>query len=175
MTKKAKHGQFFSTEIILTFSVFVAALMIFLLVWNNLLYSYDEEQMDQRMQMTLAGLSDSLVLTQGDPANWEQGAAGMANSIGLATSRNVLSQAKIDRLFMGGACEDANLRAKMGGYSFFIVIRSANGTVMNSMGCRPSALLNSTVSTATANRVGILNGQVVNMNVVLWRIRGQGI
>ena len=175
--KTHSRGQMFSTEIILSFSLFMAALVVFLFVWNSLSNSYAEEQSDRRMEVSLLGIADMCVLSPGDPQDWEQLPAPQnANAFGLASSRNVLSSSKLSALQSLFTSDPANTTMKMGagGYGLFLEVTDTSGTVLYNFGQAADAS-NTSISQIGANRLAILDNDVVNVRVQVWRVKGQAI
>ena len=178
---KAKHGahskgQLFSTEIIFSFSLFLAAILVFILVWNSIFSSFVEDQADRRMEVSLIGIADMTVLSPGDPQNWELTSGLNANAFGLASSRNVLSSKKLSAMQSLFASNYTLMRTKMGagGYGLFIEVTDASGTVLYNFG-QSSNSTNLQVSQVTAERLAMLDNQIVNLRVQVWRIKGTSV
>ncbi len=171
--KKTK-GQLLSTELIVSVSLFVASLGIFLLTWNYLTRSYYSEAADRDMQFALAGVSDMAALSQGDPADWEYTVRENASAFGLASSENVLSPTKLSALQSLNSThyQDVLERMGVGRYDLFIKVQSQNGTTLYSFGMPPN-MLDESVSSATMDRTMLLNDSVVTMRVQLWRTKGR--
>jgi hypothetical protein len=173
---KALRGQLFSSELMISLSLFIATLIIYLLVWNNLHNSYLEEQNDVRMQTLLIGISDAMVLSQGDPADWESGAGANANSYGLASAHNVLSPAKLYAMQEYFASNYSGMKEKAGaaGYDIFIDVESTDGTVIYSFG-RLADTANQSVSAVSTERLAMVGDEIVKMRVQIWRTKGPSI
>ena len=92
-------GQILSTDLVVSLSLFLGAVMIFLIAWSTLSYSYLESKADTNMQSAMLAISDTLVLSPGSPSDWEFGDVADASSLGLASSKNELSARKIADFF----------------------------------------------------------------------------
>lgn len=173
---KHSRGQLFSTEIIISFSLFLAAILVFIFVWNSIFSSYAEEQSDRRMEVSLLGISDMAMLSPGDPQDWEGTAMENASAFGLATSRNVLSEKKLYAMQSLFASNYTMMRERMGagGYGLYIEVDGSGGTVLYDFG-QAADPANGSISQATSDRLAILNGNVVNVKVQVWRVKGQAI
>jgi len=176
MTNDCMRGQLFSSEIMVSFSIFLGAVLIYLLAWNSLQGNYLNEMSDAKMQTVLLGVSDMAVLSPGDPSDWETGVGMGANSFGLATSENVLSS---EKLFMMQSYFESNystIRDRMGaaGYDVFVNVSNQDGEVLYSFGT-PGDTSNVTISAVEANRLALLDDALVNVRMQLWYTRGRGI
>ena len=87
-------GQFFSPDLIVAVAVFVFALMIFFSASNSIFSQVSS--LDERRGIDEAGhlVTNELVLSGGQPSNWENMPLDSAFSLGLAQSDNSLSSGK---------------------------------------------------------------------------------
>jgi hypothetical protein len=169
-------GQIFSTEMMVTFSIFLGALIIFLFVWNTLYNNYLEEQYDTNMQVVLIGISDAAVMSQGDPASWDITSGMNANSYGFASSRNVLSPSKLYAMQGYFATDYADMKYKMGagGYGIFMDVKDTGGNTYYSFGSMADTA-NESISAVSAERLALMDNALVKLRVQLWRVRGRSI
>lgn len=169
-------GQLFSSEILVSFSIFLGAVLVYLFAWNSLQVNYMHEMADAKMQSVLLGLSDVMVLSPGDPPDWETGAGMGANSFGLAASENELSSEKLYMMQSYFASNYSGMRDSMGaaGYGVFMNVSNQDGNVLYSFGSLADTD-NETVSAAEANRLAVLGGEIVNVRMQLWHTRGKGL
>ena len=169
-------GQIFSTELMVSISIFLAALIVFLFVWNTMYTNYREEQSDAKMQVVLIGISDSAVMSQGDPRDWEIGVGNQANSYGVASARNVLSPAKLYAMQGYFAANYTDMVGKIGagGYNFFAEVRGTDGSILYSFG-RKADTANQSVSSVSAERLALMGDGIVKLRVQLWRVKGRSI
>lgn len=169
-------GQIFSTEMMVSFSVFLGAIIIFLFVWNTMYNNYTEEQSDGKMQVVLIGISDAAVLSPGEPSNWEMASGMQANSYGFATSRNILSPSKLYAMQGYFATNYTDMKDRMGagGYDLFIEVKDTEGNAYYSFGSQADTA-DSSVSAVSADRLALMDGGIVNLHVQLWRIRGKSL
>jgi hypothetical protein len=169
-------GQMFSTELMFSLSVFIAALIVFLFVWNNMYNNYQEEQSDTKMQVVLIGVSDAAVMSMGDPQDWEIGVENQANSYGFASARNVLSPAKLYAMQGYFAANYSDMVSKMGagGYDFFAEVRGMDDSVLYSFGSKADPA-NQSISSVSAERLALIGEDIVKLRVQLWRVKGRSI
>ena len=163
-------------EMMVSFSVFLGALIIFLFVWNTMYNNYVEEQSDNKMQVVLVGISDSAVLSAGDPSNWEMASGMYANSYGFASSRNTLSPSKLYAMQGYFSTNYADMKDKMGagGYDLFVDVKDTRGNVYYSFGSMADTT-DQSVSAISAERLALMDGEIVDLRVQLWRIKGRSI
>ena len=162
----------FSTELVLASAVFIAAIVIFVSIWNSMLASYLEEQHSREMQATLMGVSDMLVLSPGTPADWEEGALSDASAFGLASSPNVISAAKANALQgLKGDYQKVKENMGAGRFDVFMSINDSASTLY-SFGMMGDSN-DSTVEILRTSRLALMNGEVVSVNVQAWRAKGK--
>jgi len=91
---RSSRGQFFSPDVLIASSVFIFALILFFSASNSIYYQQaifaDEKKIDE----TAHNVLNVLILSSGQPSNWENGSISDVNSIGLALSNNELSVSK---------------------------------------------------------------------------------
>jgi len=169
----AMKGQLLSTEVVLAFSMFLAALVVFLLSWSFISYSFASQEEELQMQLALSGISDALVLSPGDPSDWESTVKENASSFGLASEKNVLSDQKLSALQSLNQTQYDAVREKMGAgrHQVYIEARSGNGTLFYSFG-RKSGQMNGSIASVTSERMAILNDSIAILKVEIWRQKG---
>ena len=174
--RKGMKGQIFSMEMMVSFSVFLGAIIIFLFVWNTMYNNYVEEQSDNKMQVALIGISDSAVMSPGDPSNWDMASGMNASSYGFASSRNILSPSKLYAMQGYFAANYAGMKDKMGagGYDLFIDVKDTNGNIYYSFGSLADTA-NQSISAISAERLALMDDEIVSLRVQLWRIKGRSI
>ena len=169
-------GQIFSTELMVSFSIFLGALIVFLFVWNSMYNNYREEQSDTKMQAVLIGISDAAVMSEGDPADWEIGVGRNANSYGFASARNVLSPAKLYAMqgYFAENYSDMVPKIGAGGYDFFAEVRGMDDSLLYSFGSRADEA-NQSISASSVERLALMGDDMVKLRVQLWRVKGRSI
>jgi len=174
--REGMKGQLFSTEMMVSFSVFLGAIIIFLFVWNTMYNNYVEEQSDNKMQVVLIGVSDAAVMSPGDPSNWDITAGRYANSYGFASSRNTLSPSKLYTMQGYFSSNYTEMKDKMGagGYDMFIDVKDMDGNTYYSFGSLADTA-NTSISAITAERLALMDDTIVNLRVQLWRVKGRSI
>jgi hypothetical protein len=166
-------GQILSTDLVISLSMFLAALLIFLLVWSTIAYAYRESLDDIGMQSALISISDALAFTPGSPPGWEFSAAN-ASSYGIAASRNHLSPAKLSALSGQFSSNYTGAKERIGAGRFDIFVsveRAEGGEQLYGFGRLPSAA-GQQISSAGIERLCMLEGELVKVKVQLWRKKG---
>jgi len=172
-TKYNAKGQILSTELVLTFGIFMSALLIFLYVWGVVSYDYAQSQADREMQVVVLGISDALVLTSGDPVDWEVSTPETFYSLGLAAAPNILSTAKLSALQSLNASY-STLHVSMGAGSFdtFVSAKLTNGTTLCQFGIPGDELAQNVSSVTETRMVALDDGSLARLSVQVWRIKG---
>ncbi|MCX8175564.1 MAG: hypothetical protein N3E51_05155 [Candidatus Micrarchaeota archaeon] len=166
-----KRGQLLSVELVLACSFFILALFCFAALWSWMYQSYLEAEEDYAMRTVLLGISDSLVLSPGEPSGWNL-FSGYANSYGLASSQNVLSDGKALALQNLNSSYDA-VKERMGAGAFEVYVGIYNESKTIYQFGKLADANNSLVSALSTERLAILNGSAVSVKVQVWRIRGR--
>ena len=164
-------GQILSTELVLAFSIFLVAMLVFVAAWDYIIYTYGFEQDERQMQSALISVSDAMVLSPGYPYDWEFSAGANASSIGLASSENVLSPYKLSALQSLNSSYDT-LRERMGAgrYNVYVEAMLPNGTVLYRFG---NAAAPDAASSTGAERLALMNDTITILKVQLWRAQGR--
>lgn len=153
----------------MAFSFFLAAMLIFLASWNSMFATYYREATMRQMQTSLIGISDMLVMSQGEPADWEFGALENASSFGLAVSRNSLSTQKLSAMQSLNSSYD-KVRENMGAGAsqLYVAVKDTGGSALYAFG-NPFDPADPTVLSASADRLALLDGALVKVTVQVWR------
>ena len=162
-------GQILSLEVIVAFSFFLAAMLVFLASWNAMFASYYREATMRQMETSLIGISDMLVMSPGEPADWEFGALENASSFGLAVSRNSLSSQKLSALQSLNSSYD-KVRESMGAGAsqLYIGVKDTSGNVLYGFGDQYDPADTGIISVST-DRLALLDGELVKVTVQVWR------
>ena len=171
-TEKSSKGQMISTELVISASLFMAALVVFLYAWNTISAAYYEEQASRDMETALAGISDMAVLSPGSPPDWEYSALSNASSFGFSTSPGVLSRSKLAALpSLNQSYSSVKEKLGAGRFDISISVLDADGNALPyAFGQEGSALNDSVVSSST-ERLALLDGQPARRRVQLWRLK----
>ncbi|MCX8197108.1 MAG: hypothetical protein N3G80_02205 [Candidatus Micrarchaeota archaeon] len=162
-------GQLISTELVISSTIFVAALIVLFFSWNMISSSYFEEQTQKDMQTILLGISDMVVLSPGYPSNWEQGDIAEVNAFGFASSRNVLSASKLSALaVLEGYYPSAKEKMGAGPFDVSITVMDANsGSILYSFGRSPPQT--APFVSVSAERLALLEKNIVRVRVEVWK------
>lgn len=159
-----KKGQYFSFDAIMSALILVVAVSILGTWWFGA-QNFPSGQEDAMQKRALA-ISDAL-LTSGNPPDW--GNPQDAKVFGLANAHGTsLSRAKISALaayLAQNGYENYNItRERYSVPEFFVGIYALGGGNIYSLGRESSDAL----AQAIVTRVAVLDGQIVNVRVVVW-------
>ena len=156
-------GQIFTVDLIMAATIFLFVLTLTIIYSNqvaNRAYYWDKT--NEREHAALLA-SRTLVLSPGEPSNWEQLSVEDASSIGLASSRNVIDSRKLQR-FAGlnqGNYSDAKALLGLSKYDVRVTISGLNRQLLESFGLEPDA----NKETSSLTRVALYNGEAVLVKV----------
>ncbi|MEM4633909.1 MAG: hypothetical protein QW275_02020 [Candidatus Anstonellaceae archaeon] len=171
MLNISKKGQLLSSELILCIAIFMASLFAFVLAWNAIFSIYSSQMQQRQIQNTLFSVSNQLILSQGDPSNWEISSLQNANSFGLANFAGEISQSKVSTLQSLNATHYSAVREGMGAGRFDVYIEvedAENQTVLYKFG-RSVGSSDSEVASASIQRLAMMeDGKLVLVKVWLW-------
>ena len=161
MTLLKEKGQIFSTDLMLASIIFLLILTTAITYSNqvsNRIYFFEqEEEMRQAGQQAANGL----VLTNGNPANWENlPNIDNVNSIGIADSANMLNSSKITQLSALASSDYEDVKSILGiaKFDFKLEIISMQGNfTVESFGASPE----SESSIVSINRIAFYDGNNV--------------
>ena len=167
---RSSRGQLVSTELVICSSIFLAALVIFLLVWSAISSAYRDEQANRDMQIELIGISDMAVLSPGDPPDWEMTAPTNASAFGFAQSPNVLSPAKLSALaLLNQTYAISKERMGAGKYGLYIAVLGWDGSQLPYSFGEQVTASNGSIVSFSAERLALLGGTPVRLVVQIWR------
>ena len=92
-------GQIWSTDFAISVTIFSLVIFMFYGLYQQIQVRYDNWYDYQLIQYHAHLFSNQLIMTPGDPANWEELSVNASTSIGLAPERNVLSNEKLTLFF----------------------------------------------------------------------------
>jgi len=170
---KHQKGQMLSTEIVLAMVLFMASLTAFLFTWNSISSTYSQELQQRQLQVALTSISDQMVLSTGDPQDWEFSTLQDSNSFGLAQSRGILSPQKLSALQTLNASYYDQVREGMGAGRFDLYMETvdvASGEVLYRFG---KMVDRSEIYQASASidRLALMNNSMVRLRVQLWEMQ----
>ena len=162
-----RKGQIFTTDLILAVTVFLFVLTLTIIYSNqvaNRAY-YWEETNERELAALLA--SRALVLSHGEPANWERLSVEDMNSIGLAGSRNVIDSRKLQRFadLNAGSYGEAKALLGLSKYDVRITISDLNQQLLESFGLEPDA----NKETSSFTRAALYGGEAVLVRVKVYK------
>ena len=155
---RSNKGQVFSADALLGMIVFLFALTVVFYYFSQL--SERDLEFTESFEIKIIALNSASVLveTPGFPENWESLQFSQARSLGIASSRNVLSAEKIARLSELSQ-EDNNSARKLlglGKFNFALSIMDFNSEEIYSI----NSSRNASVSFKTS-RIALLNDRPV--------------
>jgi len=160
---KNQKGQIFTTDLLMASTVFLFILVLSIVYSNHVaLRVYSWEKANERESAALLA-SRALVLSKGEPSNWEMLPLEDINSIGLVDSKNVLSVEKLQRLVDLNALHYQEAKALIGlaKYNALITVSDLNSQLLAEFGIAPDK--NSEVSSFT--RLALEGNRIVLVKV----------
>jgi hypothetical protein len=129
----SERGQFFSPDLIIAFSVFIFGLILFFSASNSIFSQVDLLDERKSSDEVAHAVLNSLVLSSGEPSNWDLFEFGDVNAYGLSYSPNMLDKSKVTKLL-----EDLNgsnyfsIKEKLGfgPYDFYLRLIDSSGSVV---------------------------------------------
>ena len=158
-----RRGQIFTTDLIMAVTVFLFVLTLSIVYSNQVANRVGLwEETNEREHAALLA-SRALVLSPGEPSNWENLAVEDINSIGLAVSKNAIDAGKLQRLadLNAGGYEEAKALLGLARYDAWVEVRDLNKQLLESFGLEPGS--NKHVSSFT--RAALYNGEAVLVRV----------
>ncbi len=137
-----KRGQFFSPDLIIATGVFVFALVLF---FSSSISDFGQAELYEERKSadeTAHALLNSLLLSPGDPPNWEEYLLDDVNAFGLVHAPNVIDSNKVIVL-INHLNEDSNYdstRQKLGASIFDLQLnlRNSSGALIDVNGVQLS-------------------------------------
>jgi len=153
-------GQLFSTDLIVGLSIFLFVLAITLAYSNNVALRTEALDKTSEMRFVSAGAINSLVLSEGYPADWQNLAdLTEVKSIGLANGRNIIDGNKLASLVDYNQNSYSELKSILGltKYDVYIAVEDVNsGNTLYEFGLSPE-----NEEVVSSRRLGLLNNEEV--------------
>jgi len=156
-----KNGQFFTPDLVVAVIIFIFGLIMFQVASQTIFLDVtnvnSSTNIDERAHATM----EFLVSSTGEPVTWEQNDLIDVNVIGLATSKNILSNSKTEKLieFMDDNYLETKTMLGLGGLDFNISIVDSTGLVLFESG----QLASEPAQRYIYERKTILNGNQVTL------------
>jgi hypothetical protein len=158
-------GQIFSTDLMMAAVVFLFILTMSIIYSGevaNRVYFLEENQARDQAALRAA---DAIVLSSGNPANWETlSSLDSASSLGIAQSRNVLDEGKLLALLDLNAGNYSRIKDLLGASRYGLgisVLRLQNKQSLAEFGMQPGSEKNVSV----VSRIALYQGEEVIVRV----------
>ena len=168
-----KSGQFFSPDLIIATSVFVFSLVIF---FSSSISVFGQSELYEERKSadeTAHALLNSLLLSPGDPLNWENGVLSDVNAFGLVHEPNVIDSNKVFAL-VNHLNSDLNYNSTRqilgaGIFDLKLNIRNSNGGLVDINGVQLSGgrIASDALLQFSYKRMALFNGSFVIAEVVI--------
>ncbi|MCX8198221.1 MAG: hypothetical protein N3F07_03460 [Candidatus Micrarchaeota archaeon] len=159
-----------SSELVVAFVLFMASLFFFLLAWNSIFSSYASQLQQHQLHFALMSISNQLLLSSGDPADWEFSALQNANAFGLANPDGTLSAAKLSALQSLNSTHYDAVRERMGAGRLEVYVEvtdAENRAVLYRFGRQADGPQASQAS-AYIQRLALMDGNLVLLKTQVW-------
>ncbi len=119
-----KRGQFFSPDLIIAMSVFIFALILFFSASNAVFYQTDLVNDRKDSDEIAHAALNALLLSPGQPSNWENVSFSDVNVFGLVYRNNFIEKEKLFALFNDLNSSDyVNTKIKLGFGAYDVYLR----------------------------------------------------
>jgi hypothetical protein len=164
-------GQFFSPDLVIAIGIFIFTLALFWVASNTIFGQIDLFNSKIESDEASHAILNSLVLSSGQPNNWENYELDDINSFGLVHSNNILDSNKIVSLINLLNSQDYDLvKQKLGAgkYSIQLNVLDSKGNIL----LIPSSLsggqiVSEPILKVTYNRIAYFNDEQVLLQLVL--------
>jgi len=158
-----RKGQIFTVDLIMAATIFLFVLTLTIIYSNQVANraGYWDETNEREHSALLA--SRALVLSPGEPSNWEHLSIEDMNSIGLAGSRNVIDSRKLQRFadLNESSYEETKALFGLSKYDVRVTVTDLNRQLLESFGIEPDA----NKETTSLTRAALYNGEAVLVKV----------
>ena len=166
----SKKGQTWSVDFTLATVIVSFILLLSLLLWNNLALRWNTANDYRQMQTDAMFAAEALMTTTGEPRSWQMLPQIDENiaAIGLVDSRNELNTLKIEKLVSENDTAYGFVKQRLGIPQYELGINITNlerDTSYYEFG-RFAGGMDTVV---TFERMGMLNGSTVMVQVEVWR------
>ncbi|MFA5931467.1 MAG: hypothetical protein WC821_04110 [archaeon] len=165
-------GQFFSPDLVIAVGVFVFGLMLFFSASNSVFAQ--AELFDSRKQADEVAHSvlNSLILSPGYPNDWQKYSLDDINSIGLASTPNMIDSNKTITLinWLNNTSTYSSLKQKLGlgPYDIFLKISTASGeTIFDSISLGGGVIASDPQLKIVYSRIVYYNNESVMLNIIV--------
>ncbi len=168
MTLLNRNGQIFSIDLMLASIIFLLILTTATIYSNHIANRIYFLEQDAEMRQAGQQAANGLVLTGGNPANWQNQGLKNVNSIGIASSANNLKKNKMQRLSSLASSNYEEVKDILGiaKFDFKIDVISMKGNfVVESFGARPE----SESSIVSINRIAFYDGNNVVVRLKVFK------
>ena len=155
-------AQVFSADSLLGLVVFLFALSIVFLYFNQLFERNSSFEETSELEILSFNALRSLVETKGLPENWNSLQVSEISALGLASERNVLDSSKLSS-FLEISSSDYNSVKRILGlrkFDFRLVVNDLNGALVFSAGSA-----NASSVSFKNSRLAILGGKIVKVSL----------
>jgi hypothetical protein len=163
-------GQTWAVDFIAGIAVLTFIIMLFMLMWNGIAMRWNSATRQMAMEESAFFASESLLATPGVPPSWEMlpHIDGNVSAMGIASGRNELNRAKLDKLVAENATAYDTVKARLGlqRYQFGMNVTDlSRSTAYYTFGEFSGGALNNSI---TFDRFGILDGSPVLVHMEVW-------
>jgi len=162
LKKSCSRGQVFSADSLLGLVVFLFALSIVFLYFNQLFERNSSFEESSELEILSFNALRSLVETKGLPENWNSLQVSEINALGIASERNVLDPGRLSRFLEISGSDYNSVKGILGlrKFDFRFSVNDLNGALVFSAGSAES----SRVSFKTS-RLAIIDGRIVKVSL----------
>lgn len=154
-----RKGQVFSSDFMIASSIFIMAFSILIIYWTHTSYQIEERREINQM-IEKAYIASEVWFREGIPKYWNS-----TNVIDLGLSNDHrINQTKLNALQDIGYDRVAYLIG-LGIYDYNLTIYNSTNDILFTFGKTPP---NTAKNIIKARRIGIYNGSIVSLEVIIW-------
>ncbi len=176
--RACRKGQILSNDLVISLAAFTAIILMCLYVWGTTNGQIGNSRQASSIEQAALFASDSLVQTQGVPADWEYYPLNSTLSIGIASERNVLSAQKLAALQayntpLANATQYARVKEILGvgNLGFRFDVETGNATPYSFGEAAPLSFNNTTLIGYVVERPVVYNNTASTLIVQAWAVK----
>jgi len=120
-------GQLFSTDLFMSFFIFIIVFGVLMVFWSNALENQARDERLKDLELEVMRVSDLLVRTTGYPENWENLDSDNIRNIGLVSSDRHIDNAKLNA-FLLLSYSESKIKLSVQRFDYYFRLVNANIT-----------------------------------------------
>lgn len=164
-------GQFFSPDLIIAIGIFIFTLALFWVASNTIFTQVDLFNSRSESDEVAHAILDNLILSSGQPNNWENYSLNDINSFGLIHSNNIIDSNKVISLVNWLNSSDYGLvKKKLGAGKYALqlnVLDSSGAIILVPSSLSGGQIVSEPIIKVTYNRIVYYNSEQALLQLIL--------